>query len=130
MACAAWLISNDVLLIFDEVVTMRLHPGGYQGKTGVLPDLTALGKLIGGGLPIGAFGGRADIMNLYDPARPGGFHHSGTFNGNPLTMAAGIASVTDADTCGYRAYKSTWRDVAPGYGRSLYRNRNSRVHHW
>jgi glutamate-1-semialdehyde 2,1-aminomutase len=70
---------NNILLIFDEVVTMRLHPGGYQGKTRVLPDLTALGKLIGGGLPIGAFGGRAD--------------HSGTFNGNPLTMAAGIASV-------------------------------------
>jgi glutamate-1-semialdehyde 2,1-aminomutase len=82
-----------VLLIFDEVVTMRLHEGGYQGKTGVLPDLTALGKLIGGGLPIGAFGGRAEIMSLYDPAQPNGFHHSGTFNGNPLTMAAGIASV-------------------------------------
>jgi glutamate-1-semialdehyde 2,1-aminomutase len=82
-----------VLLIFDEVVTLRLHTGGYQGKTGVLPDLTATGKLIGGGLPIGAFGGRADIMSLYDPARPNGFHHSGTFNGNPLTMAAGIASV-------------------------------------
>jgi len=83
----------DVLLIFDEVVTLRLHPGGYQGQTGVRPDLTALGKLIGGGLAIGAFGGRADIMRLYDPARPDGFHHSGTFNGNPLTMAAGIAAL-------------------------------------
>jgi glutamate-1-semialdehyde 2,1-aminomutase len=83
----------SVLLIFDEVVTLRLHPGGYQGMTGVTPDLTALGKLIGGGLPIGAFGGRAEIMHLYDPAMPKGFHHSGTFNGNPLTMAAGIASV-------------------------------------
>jgi glutamate-1-semialdehyde 2,1-aminomutase len=82
-----------VLLIFDEVVTMRLHEHGYQGKVNVLPDLTALGKLIGGGLPIGAFGGRKEIMSLYDPARPNGFHHSGTFNGNPLTMAAGIASV-------------------------------------
>lgn len=82
-----------VLLIFDEVVTLRLHTGGYQGKTGVLPDLTAIGKLIGGGLPIGAFGGRADIMSLYAPSHPNGFHHSGTFNGNPLTMAAGIASV-------------------------------------
>lgn len=82
-----------VLLIFDEVVTMRLHENGYQGKVNVLPDLTALGKLIGGGLPIGAFGGRKEIMSLYDPARPNGFHHSGTFNGNPLTMAAGIASV-------------------------------------
>jgi glutamate-1-semialdehyde 2,1-aminomutase len=82
-----------VLLIFDEVVTMRLHESGYQGKVGVLPDLTALGKLIGGGLPIGAFGGRKEIMSLYDPARPNGFHHSGTFNGNPLTMSAGVASV-------------------------------------
>jgi glutamate-1-semialdehyde 2,1-aminomutase len=84
---------HGALLIFDEVVTLRLHEGGYQGKAGVLPDLTALGKLIGGGLPIGAFGGRAEIMGLYDPARPNGFHHSGTFNGNPLTMAAGVASV-------------------------------------
>lgn len=82
-----------VLLIFDEVVTMRLHEGGYQGLTGVLPDLTALGKLIGGGLPVGAFGGRADIMSMYDPTRPNSFHHSGTFNGNPLTMAAGLASI-------------------------------------
>ena len=82
-----------VLLIFDEVVTMRLHEGGYQGKIGVLPDLTALGKVIGGGLAIGAFGGRTEIMSLYDPARPNGFHHSGTFNGNPLTMAAGIAAL-------------------------------------
>jgi len=83
-----------VLLIFDEVVTMRLHENAYQGKSGTLPDLTALGKLIGGGLPIGAFGGRADIMSLYDPTHPNGFHHSGTFNGNPLTMAAGIAAVS------------------------------------
>lgn len=82
-----------VLLIFDEVVTFRLHEGGYQSMSGVLPDLTALGKLIGGGLPVGAFGGRADIMSRFDPAAPKGLHHSGTFNGNPLTMAAGIASV-------------------------------------
>jgi glutamate-1-semialdehyde 2,1-aminomutase len=85
---------RGILLIFDEVVTMRLHANGYQGKTNVLPDLTALGKLIGGGLPVGAFGGRKEIMSLYDPARTNGFHHSGTFNGNPLTMAAGVASVT------------------------------------
>lgn len=82
-----------VLLIFDEVVTFRLDQAGYQGLSGVLPDLTALGKLIGGGLPVGAFGGRADIMRRFDPAAPKGLHHSGTFNGNPLTIAAGIASV-------------------------------------
>jgi glutamate-1-semialdehyde 2,1-aminomutase len=84
---------SGVLLIFDEVVTLRLAESGYQGMSGVLPDLTALGKLIGGGLAIGAFGGREEIMRLYDPARPNGFHHSGTFNGNPLTMAAGAAAV-------------------------------------
>jgi len=83
----------DVLLIFDEVVTMRLNEGGYQGLSKVTPDLTVLGKLIGGGLPIGAFGGREEIMKLYDPARANGFHHSGTFNGNQITMAAGLASV-------------------------------------
>ena len=83
----------NVLLIFDEVVTFRLHEGGYQGKTGVLPDLTALGKVIGGGLPIGAFGGRADIMQRFDPAETAGFHHSGTFNGNSMTMVAGIAAL-------------------------------------
>lgn len=82
-----------VLLIYDEVVTLRLHEGGYQGKTGVLPDLTALGKLIGGGLPVGAFGGRAEIMQRFDPAVKGGFHHSGTFNGNPMTVVAGIAAL-------------------------------------
>jgi glutamate-1-semialdehyde 2,1-aminomutase len=82
-----------VLLIFDEVVTLRLHERGYQGKTGVLPDLTALGKLIGGGLPVGAFGGRADIMERFDPAAKDSFHHSGTFNGNPTTMAAGAAAL-------------------------------------
>jgi glutamate-1-semialdehyde 2,1-aminomutase len=83
----------NVLLIFDEVVTLRLHERGYQGKTGVLPDLTALGKVIGGGLPIGAFGGREDIMKRFDPAKPDGFHHSGTFNGNSMTMVAGIAAL-------------------------------------
>jgi glutamate-1-semialdehyde 2,1-aminomutase len=83
----------NVLLIFDEVVTFRLDIGGYQRKTGVIPDLTALGKVIGGGLPIGAFGGRADIMQRFDPAVKDGFHHSGTFNGNSMAMVAGIAAV-------------------------------------
>ncbi len=83
----------SVLLIFDEVVTFRLHSGGYQGKTGVLPDLTALGKSIGGGLPIGAFGGKVEILCRFDPAAEKAFHHSGTFNANPMTMAAGVASV-------------------------------------
>ena len=83
----------QVLLIFDEVVTFRLHEGGMQKMTGIIPDLTALGKSIGGGYAIGAFGGEAEIMRRYDPAFPRGFHHSGTFNGHNVAMAAGAATL-------------------------------------
>lgn len=86
---------NDVLLIFDEVITLRLAPGGAQEMFGVTPDLTAMGKIIGGGLPVGAFGGRKDIMALFDPDTPEFLTHSATFNGNPLTMAAGIAALEE-----------------------------------
>jgi glutamate-1-semialdehyde 2,1-aminomutase len=83
------------LLIFDEVYSFRLGFHGAQGALGVTPDLTALGKVIGGGLPVGAVGGRADIMTaLFDP-RPGRprLAHGGTFNANPMTMAAGRAAM-------------------------------------
>ncbi len=86
--------AHGVLLIFDEVVTFRLATGGAQELFGVTPDLTTLGKLIGGGLPVGAFGGRADIMAGFDPS--GGsarVHHSGTFAGNAMTVAAGLAAL-------------------------------------
>ncbi|MCC7162029.1 MAG: aminotransferase class III-fold pyridoxal phosphate-dependent enzyme [Anaerolineae bacterium] len=85
----------NVLLIFDEVVTLRLNEGGYQKIAGVTPDLTAMGKIIGGGFAVGAFGGTADIMTQFDPARPGHIPHSGTFNGHSVTMAAGIASLAE-----------------------------------
>jgi glutamate-1-semialdehyde 2,1-aminomutase len=81
------------LLIADEIITFRLAPGGAQALAGVTPDLTSFGKIIGGGLAVGAFGGRADVMELCDPSRPGGLPHSGTFNANPATMAGGIASL-------------------------------------
>ena len=84
---------HGVLLIFDEVVTFRLAWGGAQALYGVRPDLTALGKLIGGGLPAGVFGGRQDIMAVFDPTRPSPAHHSGTYSGNPLTAAAGLAAL-------------------------------------
>jgi glutamate-1-semialdehyde 2,1-aminomutase len=84
---------HGALLIFDEVVTARLSEGGAQESVGVTPDLTTLGKIIGGGLPVGAFGGRAEIMELFDPRRPDYIPHHGTFNGNLLTMAAGCASL-------------------------------------
>ena len=81
---------NDVLLIFDEVITLRIARGGAQDYYGVVPDLTAMGKIVGGGLPVGAFGGRADIMELFAAGDPPVVPHAGTFNGNPLTMAAGL----------------------------------------
>ena len=80
------------LLIFDEVMTgFRVAPGGVQEAEGVQPDLTALGKIIGGGLPVGAFGGRADIMDHLAPEGP--VYQAGTLSGNPLAMAAGNASL-------------------------------------
>ncbi|RVU38288.1 aminotransferase class III-fold pyridoxal phosphate-dependent enzyme [Hwanghaeella grinnelliae] len=87
------------LLIFDEVITSRLSEGGLQKATGVIPDLTALGKYLGGGLTFGAFGGRRDIMAHFDPSRPGGYLHAGTFNNNVLTMAAGLTGLTQVYTC-------------------------------
>jgi glutamate-1-semialdehyde 2,1-aminomutase len=85
---------NDVLLICDEVMMSRLAHGGAQEFFGIQADLTALGKTIGGGLPIGAFGGRADIMRLFDPAGGGPqVRHSGTHSGSPLALAAGVAAL-------------------------------------
>jgi len=80
---------SGALLIFDEVMTgFRVAKGGYQELAGIKPDLTALGKVIGGGLPIGAFGGRADIMRWLSPEGP--VYQAGTLSGNPLAMAAGL----------------------------------------
>ena len=92
---------SGAVLIFDEVMTSRLSPGGLQQVTGVTPDLTTLGKYLGGGMSFGAFGGRADLMAAYDPSRPGSLFHAGTFNNNVLTLSAGIAGleqVLDDDT--------------------------------
>src|SRR5215212_5519382 len=77
---------HGAMLICDEVLTLRLAVGGYQEVLGVRPDLTTMGKIIGGGLPVGAFGGREDVMSLFDPRLPDHLHHSGTFNGNLITM--------------------------------------------
>jgi len=90
--CAA----NDALLIFDEVITcFRLARGGAQEIYGVKPDLTALGKVIGGGLPVGAFGGRAEIMDQLSP--DGAVYQAGTLSGNPLAMAAGLAQLRELE---------------------------------
>jgi glutamate-1-semialdehyde 2,1-aminomutase len=85
--------AHGALLIFDEVMTgFRVAPGGVQEREGVLPDLTTLGKIIGGGLPVGAFGGRAEIMEQLSPQ--GAVYQAGTLSGNPLAMAAGIATLS------------------------------------
>jgi len=79
-----------IVLIYDEVQSLRVAPGGAQELFGVTPDLTCLGKIIGGGLPVGAFGGRRDIMAQFDPTGAGArIAHAGTFNANPMTMVAG-----------------------------------------
>ena len=85
----------DVLLIFDEILTFRLDFGGVQAAVDVTPDLTSIAKFIGGGLPLGAFGGRQEIMAPFDPAHPETIPHNGTFNGNNITMAAGIATMKE-----------------------------------
>jgi glutamate-1-semialdehyde 2,1-aminomutase len=89
---------HGIALIFDEVMTgFRVAPGGVQQLYGIRPDLTALGKIIGGGLPVGAFGGRSEIMDCLAPVGP--VYQAGTLSGNPLAMAAGIANVEQL-TCG------------------------------
>ena len=87
--------ANGIILIFDEVISYRAASGGAQEYYGIIPDMTSLGKIIGGGFSIGAFGGRKDIMDLYDPSAEGGpkVAHAGTFNANPVTMLAGAATL-------------------------------------
>jgi glutamate-1-semialdehyde 2,1-aminomutase len=89
---------TGALLIFDEVMTSRLAPGGLQEVHGILPDLTTLGKYLGGGMSFGAFGGAARIMERFDPRRADAFQHAGTFNNNVLTMHAGFAGLTEVFT--------------------------------
>jgi glutamate-1-semialdehyde 2,1-aminomutase len=90
--------AHGVLLVFDEVMTARLSPGGMQQLLGIEPDLTTLAKFVGGGLSFGAFGGRAELMRRFDPSRPDALQHGGTFNNDVLTMAAGAAGMTHALT--------------------------------
>jgi glutamate-1-semialdehyde 2,1-aminomutase len=92
--------TNGTLLVFDEVVTgFRVGLGGYQALCGVLPDLTCLGKIVGGGLPVGAYGGRREIMEMVAPTGP--VYQAGTLSGNPLAMAAGMATLRVLRTPGF-----------------------------
>jgi glutamate-1-semialdehyde 2,1-aminomutase len=85
--------ATGALIIADEVITARLGGGGLSPQLGLRPDLVALGKIIGGGHPVGAFGGRSDVMAVYQPGAPRRIGHGGTFTANPVTMAAGRAAL-------------------------------------
>lgn len=87
----------DIILIFDEIISFRVNRSGVQALEGVTPDMTTLGKWIGGGFPVGAFGGRQDIMAVYDPTKPGSIPHGGTFNANNLTMGVGLVALNLVD---------------------------------
>ncbi|MBM2823007.1 MAG: glutamate-1-semialdehyde-2,1-aminomutase [Thermoleophilia bacterium] len=90
----ALTLAHDALLVFDEVMTgFRVHPGGAQALYSVTPDLTTLGKVIGGGLPVGAYGGRHEVMELVAPAGP--VYQAGTLSGNPLAMTAGVETLRE-----------------------------------
>ena len=105
--------ADGSLLIFDEVITgFRLGPGGAQARFGVRPDLTTLGKIIGGGLPIGAYGGREDLLDLVAPAGP--VYQAGTLSGHALAMAAGIATLDRLTPDGYLALESTGEALEAG----------------
>jgi glutamate-1-semialdehyde 2,1-aminomutase len=89
---------HGAVLVFDEVMTSRLGSGGVQGLVGIRPDLTTFGKYVGGGFGFGAFGGRRDVMERFDPSRVGALGHPGTFNNNTISMAAGAAGIRDVFT--------------------------------
>ncbi len=109
------LASEDgALLVFDEVMTgFRVHPGGAQALYGVTPDLTTLGKVIGGGLPVGAYGGRREIMEMVAPAGP--VYQAGTLSGNPLAMSAGIETLKELGRPGvWDRLEKTTAEIAKG----------------
>jgi glutamate-1-semialdehyde 2,1-aminomutase len=101
---------TGAILIFDEVMTSRLAPGGLQEVHGITPDMTTLGKYVGGGMSFGAFGGRTDLMEWFDPRNKDGFQHAGTFNNNVLTMNAGYVGLTEVYTPEAARRLNDWGD--------------------
>ncbi|MBA2374322.1 MAG: glutamate-1-semialdehyde 2,1-aminomutase, partial [Chloroflexi bacterium] len=105
--------AGGALLVFDEVITgFRVGPGGAQERYGVRPDLTTLGKIVGGGLPVGAYGGRRDLLDLVAPAGP--VYQAGTLSGHALTMAAGIATLDLLTPDSYDRLETSGRRLAEG----------------
>jgi len=107
---------NDILLIFDEVISgFRVAYGGAQTLYGITPDLTVLGKIIGGGLPVGAYGGRKEIMDLIAPSGP--VYQAGTLSGNPLAVSAGIETLKQLKARGvYKKLEAQSAALAKGIG--------------
>ena len=116
---------HGTLLIFDEVMTgFRVASGGAQQRLGIRPDLTTLGKIIGGGMPVGAFGGRADLMRLIAPEGP--VYQAGTLSGNPVAMAAGLATLRATEQAGlYDTLERRTRRLVAGIGDAAGRRRVS-----
>jgi glutamate-1-semialdehyde 2,1-aminomutase len=105
--------SNGALLVFDEVITgFRVARGGAQARYEVQPDLTVLGKIVGGGMPIGAYGGRRDLMALVAPDGP--VYQAGTLSGHPLSMAAGCATLGLLDDAAYDRLEATGAELEAG----------------
>ena len=112
------------LLILDEVITFRLGYHGAQGLFGIDPDLTTLGKLIGGGFPIGAVGGRRDVMAVFDPSNgTPAVPHGGTFSANPMSMAAGIATLQDLPPAAYARLEALGAQLDAGVREAFLRHR-------
>jgi glutamate-1-semialdehyde 2,1-aminomutase len=116
-------MTRDVgaLLVFDEVITFRLSSGGYQRIAGIKPDLTAFAKIIGGGFPVGALGGREDVMDVFRPGAERAVGHSGTFNGNPITATAGLKVLELLDEAAYARLDRLGETLEDGLKRSIER---------
>ena len=113
---------NGALLIFDEVITgFRVGLAGYQAYSGVMPDLTCLGKIIGGGMPVGAYGGRREVMHQVAPLGP--VYQAGTLSGNPLAMAAGVTTLTQLAQPGfYESLEAKAERLAHGINAAIARH--------
>lgn len=119
LAAVRWLCdTNAALLIADEVITgFRVGRGGAQAAYGLKPDLTCLGKIVGGGLPLGVYGGRSDVMASIAPEGP--VYQAGTLSGNPLAMAAGLATLKKLDASAYERLEQLGRRLEEGLNRAI-----------